>query len=195
MRRALTRWLDHPVFDYPLALIGALSTFVINLPSVEASQRATFYQTVIGVEGALLTLGSISVTIVLTVTPNGRFRRVLNDVGPRLKSLLMSNLTGMAVATIGLLGLYLELGWRADARRAVFLGLGVFSLLRFSRLWWLFGRIASVLTATGPIEQAEGAGWTKPVLESDDYALPPRRRRPSRGRLPTSGGDATGRPS
>ena len=174
MRRLLNGWLDHPAYDYLLALLASLTALVLDLPSVEPSQRATFYQTVIGVEGALLTLGSISVTIVLTVTPNDRLRRVLVAVGPRLKSVLMSSLTAMAVATVGLLGLYLELAWRADVRRAFFLGLSAFSLLRFVRLWWLFGRIASVMTTNVPAEDGTAA-WIKPVLEDDDYTIPPRR--------------------
>jgi len=172
-----------PSVDYPLAVlvIGVLVTIdPRNLLLTE--QHGDWYQTLATVNGVLVSLAGVAVTLVLTVAPNDRLERVLQQVGPNLGRLVMSCIGGLVLTTAGFAALFLLETSSHRARLAATAGLVVFSIIRFARLWRVFQAVIAVLTTPTlkPPAAPEGEPWQRPAVGADDYSLP--RRRPRRVR-------------
>src|SRR5437899_2910351 len=73
-------WVDHPAVDYIIVLVlTALAWRTDIFRSLSPTERAVWFQTLAMVSGVLLSLGTLVVTLLFTVTPNDRLRRVVVD--------------------------------------------------------------------------------------------------------------------
>lgn len=173
MKRLVDPWLNHPSADWSLCFLLALVGRELHPKSlIDEPSRAAAYQTFVGVSGVLLTVGLIVVTLVFTVTPTPRLEAVLATVGPRLRHLVTSCISGLIISTIGAAALYL---FKSDHQRIRdFLTILLFALMafRFGRLWWLIGRIMDVLLPAKFTSQVDAPSWTRPEVGQDDYQEP-----------------------
>jgi hypothetical protein len=174
LRRSFDSWVDQPLLDY--AMTAAAVTCLVAIGPrgiVSRDAQVDLYQTLAGVSGALLGLGTIIVTLLFTVTPNDRLERVIEIVGHRLLRLAMSSLTMLVFTTIGCLALF----GLDEASGAVRLGaissLLAMMVLRFLRLWWLVYQVMRVLVSGMSAPDAEA--WVRPVSTRDAHELPRRR--------------------
>lgn len=168
-------WVDHPAVDFLVALVAALVVALVapRLLSDQPETRAVFFQTIAGVGGILLSLGSIVITLLFTVTPNDRLRLVLDAVGSRLQSIAVRCLTAVLIATVALALLVLVKGDATRVLVATTAALLTLASLRFGRLWWMLGRVLAVLSRRD--ERALGAEpWQRPEVGPDDYSVPQR---------------------
>jgi hypothetical protein len=165
-------WLEHPALDY--LLIMAVAGIVLGTNPhglVSATDRPVFYQTLAGVSGGLLAIGSISITVVFTVTPTVRLQMVLDLVGQRLRWLIFSSLSGLVATTAGALGLFALDGSSHSVRILAATSLLAFMAVRFGRLWWLFHQTLKTLVRRTPtIDPSDD--WTAPDIGDRDYQLP-----------------------
>lgn len=179
MRRLADGWLNRPLFDYPITLLVVAAALVVNPTDVlSTDQHGSWYQTLATVDGVLLSLGGVALTLVFTVTPSDRLQRVYDRVGPRLSQLVMSCLTGLLVTTVGFTALFLFETSSHNARVGVSAALVAMTALRFGRLWWLFKRVLEALMIRTPTASTTDRDpWERPVVAPDDYAVPRRRAR------------------
>lgn len=172
IRRLADRWIEHPSLDYLVTAVIAGVVAAVGIHGfVNAADRPVFYQTLAGVSGGLLALGSISVTVVFTVTPTPRLQMVLDLVGQRLRRLIFSSLTGLVITTAGALALFATDGSSHTTRAALTAACVSLMALRFSRLWWLFHQTLKTLVRRSPAEQPPPT-WTAPSITDEDYRLP-----------------------
>lgn len=172
-RRLPDVWLEHPAIDY--LITAALSGVVagIGLPHlVTPGDRPIVYQTLAGVSGGLLALGSIAVTVVFTVTPTPRLQMVLDLVGQRLRHLIYSSLSGLVITTGGALALFAADEASHTARQALTVACLALMSLRFGRLWWLFNLTLKTLVRRTPSAGPPSETWNLPQIGDQDYRLP-----------------------
>jgi hypothetical protein len=168
-RRLVDAWLDNPPLDYIPVLAIAVGLGMIDPHRlVLDAARPTFYQTLAGVSGVLLSAGTITVTVFFAVAPTERLDRVVEVIGQRLRRLVMSSLSGLALTTGGFLGLFL-LDYQTNRTRVVLASfLLVLMVLRFARLWWLLNAVLAVLA----VRHTKGsATWERPTLKHGDYRV------------------------
>jgi hypothetical protein len=177
IRRLTDFWLDRPKLDFLIVLLVAGILGVANPHRlIPVASRATFYQTLATVSGVLLSVGTITITVFFAVAPVDRLDRVIEAVGPRLRRLVMSSLSGLVVTTAGFVGLFLLDHQTNRVRLIVLTALTTLTVLRFARLWWLLNAILAALTAGHP--GPPPASWERPALQPTDYQV--RRRRATR---------------
>jgi hypothetical protein len=175
-RRLADCWLDRPKLDYLLVILVAAAIGVLNPGSLlPDASRATFYETLAGVSGILLSVGTITITVFFAVAPTERLDRVLDAVGQRLRRLVISSLSGLVLTTGGFLGLFLIDRQTDRLQLVVVFALVTFMALRFTRLWWLLNAMLAVLS-TRPTEVMP-MSWERPKLKRTDYRLGRRRAR------------------
>jgi hypothetical protein len=182
MTRLSDSWVDHPAWDYLIVALAVGGAAVINPTNLLlAEQHGDWYQTLAGVNGALVGVAGVAVTLVFTVPPNDRLQLVLKKVGPNFGRLVMSCIGGLVLTTAGFAFMYLLETASHRARVAATTVLVAFALLRAARLWRLFVSVILLLSTPSPAAEApseSGTPWERPVVGPDDYAVP--RRRPRR---------------
>lgn len=186
LRRQVTdRWVDHPVIDYALTLLVVIAVAWVDPDGlISDAERPTWHQTLAEVSGILLGFAGVAVTLVFTVTPTDRLKRVYDALGNRLERLVMSSLGAMVVATVGFAGVPLLDSGSSEIRLPAIAALSTFSALRCARLWWLFRRIIQALMRQTGSQDAVGAAeerpWVRPMVGEEDYTIPTRRVRRKR---------------
>ena len=179
-RRLGDTWLDNPPLDYIVVLVVAACLGMIDPDRlVLDATRPTFYQTLTGVSGVLLSAGTITITVLFAVAPTDRLERVVEVIGQRLRLLVMSSLSGLALTTGGFLGLFLLDDQTNRTRVVLASGLLVLMVLRFGRLWWLLNAVLAILAVRGT---DVSSAWERPTLNRGDYHVP--RRAPKSRRVP-----------
>jgi hypothetical protein len=176
IRRLADGWINHPAVDLPIVLVAVAAAVAVDPDAaLRSSERGSWYQTLATVNGVLLSVGVIAITLVFTVTPSDRLTRVYRAVGPALERLVMSCLGALVVTTAGFAALYLTNSASHEARVGLTTALVALSALRFGRLWWLLRRILQALMS-GLAEPPRGdEEWTRPSMGPGDYAVPTRR--------------------
>ena len=174
LRRLTNLWINEPRFDYlTTALIGVVVFVTHPALGLRSQDHGTFYQTLAAVNGVLLTLGTIVITLVFTVTPNDRLTTVMQRVGVGLQRLVMQCLGGLVLTTAGFTCLFfLEHGvaarWRVTAT-AILIG---FAASRFGRLWWLLSRVIEALAiGNSDRNEKDNPPWQPPLVKSGDYRV------------------------
>ena len=184
LRTALDGWINYPVVDLPVTTVLTTLTVWAN-PTVlgQGAGLGLWYQALAALSGGLLALGTIVITLLLTVAPNDRLQRVIDGFGQRLGKLILRSLGGLVITTAGFVCLLLL---DSHASRALRIGvtaaLAAYGLQRFLRLWWILDRVIRILLAgrfqaatRGP---AQARLWDRPNVAKDHYRLR------SRGRTP-----------
>lgn len=165
--------VDHPTVDYLVAVAAAASAAAFapdRFLALSETTASALYQTLAGVGGILVSIGSIVITLLFAVTPNERLQLVLATVGPRLRSITVSCLSGLLVATVGLALLLLVDHGERTLLVWLTVGLIVFATCRFGRLWWLLGRVLAVLAQPERIDVSDDT-WALPDVGADDYRV------------------------
>lgn len=180
MRRLIDVWVNRPTLDYLLVAAAAVIAVWSDPQTPDAEYLSSWYQTLASVSGVLLGFGGVAVTVVFAVTPSRRLAKVYEATGPRLATLVMSCLGGLALATAGFLALFLIPADSSTLRNGATAGLVVYGAARFGRLWWLFGRVLVALMAKDDAEDPpvhSDPDWNRPKVNEGDYSLASRRAR------------------
>jgi hypothetical protein len=147
LTRGWDKWIDSTWIDW---VVAAALTFAVVFwrlwDFVRITEHGAFYQTLTGVALGFLSLGTVAVTLVVTVPQSQQLRQALRESGKNLIGLMFSCLNGLIVATLLFAVLFcLEIGG-SGLGRAIVGTIGVtLMLLRASRLLWLLQRILSLL--------------------------------------------------
>ncbi len=172
LRPLMDRWIEQPGWDYLLTALSVAATLMAKPQDpVSASQQGAWIQTLAAVDGVMLGVSGIALTLVLTVTPNDRLSGVYAAVGPRLSRLMLSSLGGLAATTVGFAALFLLESQPEHRRVAALVGLVTFAGLRLARLWWLMHRVAIALSASDGPEVTPSPEWVRPEVHPEDYDL------------------------
>lgn len=140
-------WIDRTWIDWAIAIALAITTARYRIwEIVEVTDHGAFYQTMTSVALAFLGLGTVAVTLLVTVTPSRDLRKALSESGQDLIRNMFRCLHGLILAAIlyavlfGVDGTNLGL-----ARSSLFAIATTIMLLRAVRLLWLLQRILSLL--------------------------------------------------
>lgn len=144
----LDRWIDRPWIDWGILMVASIATWIWAggdmLPPVE---RGSLFQTLASISIGLLGLGSVTVTLLVTVTPNNRLRIVLDQVGGNLVGLIFNCLITFLISAAAYTALYF---FPADSsnqyRNVIFVGGSILLALSSYRLIWLLRRVLLLLT-------------------------------------------------
>lgn len=141
------RWIDRPWIDWGILVIVSGATWTCAggdiLPSVE---RASLLSTLASISIGLLGLGSVTVTLVVTVTPNNRLRAVLDQVGDNLINLVFYCLIAFLICTATFTALFFFPADSSDEHRNTLFVAGTILLALSSyRLLWLLRRVLLLL--------------------------------------------------
>ncbi len=143
----LDRWIDRPWIDWGVLVVASAATWIYAggdiLPAVE---RGSLFQTLASISIGLLGLGSVTVTLVVTVTPNNRLRAVLDQVGANLIGLIFTCLITFLVSTAAYTALYFFPAESSEEyRNVLFVGGSILLVLSSFRLIWLLQRVLLLL--------------------------------------------------
>lgn len=138
-RWLIDTWLDRTWLDWLIASsLTAVAVFVDIWDYVQISDRSSFYQTMSGISLAFLSLGTVTVTLVVTVTPSSQLREVLAESGRDLITTIFKCLWALIVSTLSFTALYaLDSATLTETRVAVFLAGASLMVLSGARLLWL----------------------------------------------------------
>jgi hypothetical protein len=172
LRSLVDRWIEQPGWDYLVTALAVAAVLAVKPHDpVSAGQQGAWIQTLAAVDGVMLGVSGIALTLVFTVTPNDRLISVYAAAGPKLSRLMLSSLGGLAVTTVGFAALFLLEGQPEHRRVAAVVGLVTFAGLRLARLWWLMRRIALALSAPGVSATGSTAEWVRPEVGPRHYEL------------------------
>ena len=131
-------WVDHPTIDWAAAIIAAAVEVWLKLSTyVQVADKGSLYQTMSGVSLAFLSLGTVAVTLVVTVTPTEQLKELLSKAGRGLIDTIFGCLWTLIVATILFVCLYMIGPDASESRSALFVGAFVMMFLGGVRLLWL----------------------------------------------------------
>lgn len=174
---AIDWWIGRPWADYVAVATGGVAGLILDPRHVPlVIDHGAFYQTLAALSATLLTLSTLIVTLLFTVTPTDRLARVLDAVGPSLQHLVARSLTGLVLTTCGFATLFVVEG-AVPGRplQAYMLSIVALMLTRFSRLWWLLGRVLEILMVQDALSPSPPSRWERPKVTASSYAVPKRR--------------------
>ncbi len=133
------KWIDHPIVDWIVAAASTVAVVYFQLATfVTIHDHSSFYQTIVGVSLGLLSLGSISVTLLVTTTPTGKLKSVHQEAGRALIGIMLWCLVVLVMTTFALCSLYLvDLPSQIIARAILSTSALSLMILSTVRLLWL----------------------------------------------------------
>lgn len=141
------RWIDHPRIDWLLIAVVTGIALYFNLWNyVSLKERGAFFQTAASLSLGLLSLGTVALTLVVTVTPTVQLKTALAEAGKPLVNIMFSCLYALIVSTLAFTALFF-----CDAPNLSYVRAGLFSfaaatmILASVRLLWLLRRILMLL--------------------------------------------------
>jgi hypothetical protein len=99
MRRVLDHWLERPQIDASLSL--ALAVGVLLQDWHLGPSAGTLLQTLAGLATATAGFGTLTASLLVSVTPSSRLADALVAVGDRVVRLVMASLVAMVVGAVG----------------------------------------------------------------------------------------------
>lgn len=79
LRTALDGWINYPVVDLPITAAATALTVWANPTALgQRAELGLWYQALAALSGGCLALGTIVITLLLTVAPNDRLQRVID---------------------------------------------------------------------------------------------------------------------
>lgn len=145
--RVVDRWIDRPWLDWVIvALASVVVWFRLSADLLPTVERASLYQTLASIAMAMLGLGSVTATLIVTVTPNERLRAVKDQVGQNLIRLIFSCLINFLFSTAIYIWLYFYITPSSvEYRNALFVAGTTILFLSIVRLIWLLRRVLVIL--------------------------------------------------
>lgn len=182
-RWVVEAWVDLPVLDYPLVAISSwyFGLHLRLLASVDRGVLPTWAQTMAGIIGGIVGLGTLVVTLLLTVTKPDALNAVLRNLQPGVLRIVIRCLGGLLVM-LAVFGLAPLVGTKTH--HAVYDSIAVaaisFSVLRSARLWWLIALVIRLLARGAGIDSggrglptvdARESLWVWPRVSANDYGV------------------------
>lgn len=140
-------WVDTTWVDWTIAAaLSAVVAYYRVWEFVEIKEHGTFYGTNAAIALGLLSLGTVAVTLLVTVPPSQQLREALSKTGRNMIGIMFRCLHGLIVATLLFTALFvLDTVDTSLLRSTVFMVAATIMLLRAVRLLWLLQRILMLL--------------------------------------------------
>jgi hypothetical protein len=139
-------WIDHPAMDWlaSAAICGAVWRlgYLGVLPDQD---RGSLYQTLVSVAVAVLGLGTVSVTLIVTGTPTEKLRSAITASGRGLVGLMFSCLFGCLVSAAMYTALYFFSSRQLALAGLLLLFATALLVFRTTRLIWLLRSVLNLL--------------------------------------------------
>lgn len=140
-------WIDHPGIDWLLIAFATAVTLYLKLWNyVSLREHGAFFQTAAGLSLGLLSLGTVALTLIVTVTPTKQLKTALHEAGKPLVKIMFACLYALIISTLAFTALFFCEAPKPSYLRA---GICVFAggtmMLRSIRLVWLLRRILMLL--------------------------------------------------
>lgn len=145
--RLFHRWIDRPWIDWIGLLVACAVIWEFAAKDIlPAADRGSLYQSLAGIAIGMLGLGSVTATLIVTVTPNNRLRTVLDQVGGNLLKLIFGCLFNFLLVTGVYTALYFfPANTSEEYRNVLFVGGTIIMVLSSCRLIWLLRRVLLLL--------------------------------------------------
>lgn len=139
-------WIDHPIIDWIVTAIACgVAWWVGYLDLLPTQDRASLYQTLVSVAVAVLGLGAVTVTFIVTGTPTNKLQSAIEESGRGLVSLMFSCLFGCLLSAILYTGLYFVAAGQELLAGLLFGVASGLLVLRSIRLIWLLRNVLNLL--------------------------------------------------
>lgn len=139
--------LDHPACDLLIGGIASIICICLHLWDViDIHDHASLYSSIIEIILALFGFGSVVTTLIVTVTPNEKYTKVLNYVGNNLIKLMLNCLKFLLLSSLFFILLFTVDACGFEIIRTFFAVMGAtFITNNAIRYIWLLEKILIIL--------------------------------------------------
>lgn len=140
-------WIDHPWIDWLMVAAIVVATLYFKFwHYLLLKEHGSFFQTAAGLSLGLLSLGTVALTLIVTVTPTKQLKTALQEAGKPLIRIMFACLAALILSTLAFTALFFVDGPNLSYLRAsICMFAMVTMLLRSIRLMWLLRRILLLL--------------------------------------------------